>query len=237
VALQARVALTDRLAFIATKDGYLWNSPQLDLLEDDHGWLNIAGGFKYLLIRDDRYDFYLSPAIRYEAPSGAADVYQGEGDGLIIPSVSAAWSPLENLHLIAGVGGQVPLDSTFQSSSVFYHVYADYQIHPRFTPFVQLSGMSWTGDGNGEFPITLRNNAQIPLSLAQVALGTGPFDGADVANLGSEDISGKDLLTAAIGAHVMLTDHLVWSVAYEHEISSHEGIFEQRVTTALAVEF
>jgi hypothetical protein len=237
VALQARVALTDRLAFIATKDGYRWNEPDLSLLEDDHGWMNIGGGFKYLLVRDDRYDFYLSPAIRYEAPSGAHDVYQGEGDGLIIPSVSAAWSPLESLHLIAGVGGQVPLDSTLQSSSVFYHVYADYEVHPRFTPFLQISGVSWTGDGSGEFPIALKDNSTIPLSLAQAALGTGPFEGADVANLGSEDISGEDLVTAAIGAHIKLTDHLIWSVAYERAISDHKGIFQQRVTTALAVEF
>lgn len=237
VAVQARLAITDRLAFIATKDGYLWNDPKLSLLEDDHGWMNIAAGFKYLLIRDDRYNFYLTPAIRYEAPSGARDVYQGEGDGIVIPSVSAAWSPLENLHLIAGIGGQVPIDPGFQSNSFFYHIYADYQVHPRFTPFVQLSGTTWTGDGDGSFPITLRNNSTIPLGVAQAALGTGPFDGADVANLGSDNIDGTDLLTFAVGAHVKLMDHLIWSAAWEHEISGHKGIFDQRVTTALTVEF
>jgi hypothetical protein len=116
-------------------------------------------------------------------------------------------------------------------------VYADYEVHPRFTPFLQISGVSWTGDGNGEFPIMLKDNATIPLSLAQAALGTGPFEGADVANLGSENISGEDLVTAAIGAHFKLADHLIWSVAYERAISNHKGIFQQRVTTALAVEF
>ena len=199
--------------------------------------MNIAAGFKYLLIRDDRYNFYLSPAIRYEAPTGARDVYQGEGDGIVTPSVSAAWSPLENLHLIADVGGQVPVDPGFQSNSVFYHVYVDYQVHPRFTPFIQFSGTTWTGNGDGTFPITLKNNSTIPLSLAQAALGTGPFDGADVANLGSEDISGSTLLTMAVGAHVKLMDHLIWSAAWEHVISGHKGIFDQRVTTALSVEF
>lgn len=238
VAVQARLAITDRLAFIATKDGYRWHDPKLGLLEDDHGWMNIAGGFKYLLVRDDRYDFYLTPAIRYEAPTGARDVYQGEGNGIVIPSVSAGWSPLENLHLIADVGGQIPLDSDFQSDSVFYHVYADYQVHPRFTPFVQLSGTTWTGSGDGTFPIKLKDESTIPLSLAQAATGSGPFDGADaISNLGSRDIAGKTLLTLALGAHVKLADHLVWSAAYEHEISKHNGIFEQRVTTALTVEF
>jgi hypothetical protein len=236
-AVQARIAITDRLAFIATKDGYRWNDPDLRLLDDEEGWMNIAGGFKYLLIRDDRYDFYLTPAIRYEAPSGAHDVNQGEGDGIIIPSVSAGWSPLESLHLIAGVGGQIPIDQDFQSSSVFYHVYADYEVHPRFTPFVQISGTSWTGDGDGTFPIALKGNVDVPLSLAQAVVGTGPFDGADVVNLGSEDVSGKDLVTAAVGAHFKLTDYLVWSLAYERAISNHKGVFQQRVTTALSVEF
>ena len=237
VAVQARLAITDRLAFIATKDGYMWNDPNLSLLADDHGWMNIAGGFKYLLIRDDRYDFYLTPAIRYEAPTGSTDVYQGQGDGLVIPSVSAGWSPLENLHLIGDIGGEIPIDNELQSGSIFYHVYADYEVHPRFTPFVQLSGISWVNNGNGKFPITLKNNSKIPLSAAQAALGTGAFEAADVAVLGSEGISGKTLLTAAVGAHVKLADHLIWSFAYERAVTHYKGIFQQRVTTALAVEF
>jgi hypothetical protein len=236
VAVQARLALTDRLAFIATKDGYLWNSPGLDLLDDQNGWMNIAGGFKYQLVKDEAHRFYLTPALRYEAPSGARDVFQGEGDGLVIPSVSAAWG-IGQAHVIGGLGGQIPIDGGFQSSSFFYHVYLDYEVHPRFTPFVQISGQHWIESGDGTFPVLLKGNAVIPLSAAQAALGTGPFEGADVADLGSQGVDDLDLVTAAVGAHVVLTDHLTWSGAYERAITSHTGIFQQRVTTGLAIEF
>jgi hypothetical protein len=236
VAVQARLALTDRLAFIATKDGYLWNDPHLALLDDEHGWMNIAGGFKYQLIKDDEHHFYVSPALRYEGATGSHDVFQGEGDGLVIPSISAAWG-IGDAHLIGGLGGQIPIDGRFQSSSIFYHLYLDYEVHPRFTPFVQISGLYWVESGDGTFPVALKNNVDIPLSLAQTALGTGRFEGADVANLGSPGVDNLDLVTAAVGAHVKLADHLIWSVAYERAITSHKGIFQQRVTTALVVEF
>ena len=45
VAVQARVALTDRIGFIATKDGYIFLRPD-DVVPDDEGWANIAFGLK-----------------------------------------------------------------------------------------------------------------------------------------------------------------------------------------------
>ena len=236
-AVQARLALTDRLAFIATKDGYLWNNPDLPLLDDEEGFMNLAGGLKYQLVKDEEHRLYVSPALRFEFPSGAHDVFQGEGDGIVIPSISAAWEPIQRMHLVAGLGGEIPINDEFQSENIFYHVYADYEVHPRFTPFVQISGTSWVGSGDGTFPVALKGNVDIPLWLAQAALGTGPFEGADVANLGSQDASDLDLVTAAVGAHVKLADHLVWSLAYERAITDYKGIFQQRVTTALALEF
>jgi hypothetical protein len=235
-AVQARVALTDRLAFLATKDGYLWNRPDLPLLDDEEGWMNVGAGFKYLLVRDDERRFYVSPSFRYEAPSGAHDVFQGEGDGLVIPSISGAWG-VGDAHLIAGLGAQIPIDGRMQSSSLFYHLYADYEVHPRVTPFVQLSGLYWIESGDGSFPVALRGNSDIPLGIAQAALGTGPFEGADVAVLGSERVDNLDLVTLAVGTHLKLAEHLVWSVAYERAITHSKGIFQQRMTTALVLEF
>ena len=90
---------------------------------------------------------------------------------------------------------------------------------------------------DGTAQIRLANGTRLPLSVVQTALGTGPFEGADVANLGSEDVNGLDLWTWAVGAHVPITDHLTLSVAYERPFSHHKGIFHQRVTTMVALEF
>jgi hypothetical protein len=43
-ALQARLALTDRLGLIATKDGYVWLRPENPLLDDDEGFWDLALG-------------------------------------------------------------------------------------------------------------------------------------------------------------------------------------------------
>jgi hypothetical protein len=52
VAVQARLALTERLAIIATKNGYVWMRPDpkiAGVVEHDDGWANIAFGLKYAL--------------------------------------------------------------------------------------------------------------------------------------------------------------------------------------------
>ena len=79
--------------------------------------------------------------------------------------------------------------------------------------------------------------SELPLDVAQAALGTGAFEGADLMNLGSRNVDGLDLWTWAIGAHVPITEHVTFSFAYERPFSHHKGIFGQRVTTGLTLEF
>ncbi|MCA9103360.1 MAG: hypothetical protein KDA63_19530 [Planctomycetales bacterium] len=49
-ALQVRAALTQRLSFIATKDGYI--NMDSDLYGHEEGWADVAAGLKYNVIRD-----------------------------------------------------------------------------------------------------------------------------------------------------------------------------------------
>lgn len=235
-AVQARVALTDRLALIATKDGYVWNRPDLNLLDDTQGSMNLAGGVKYALLVDEERRVMVSPALRFELPTGSSDTFQGHSDGLFIPSVSAAWGP-GPWRLMGGFGSQIPLDGGQQSASIFYQLYAGYELTPMVKPFLQLSGITWVHSGDGKLPVRLKSGGTIPLDAAQSALGTGRFDGADVVNLGSRGVVGQDLFTWALGAHVPFTEHLTLSLAYERPFSHQKGIFKQRVTTSVGLEF
>lgn len=54
-ALQARLAITERLGFIATKDGY--SDLNADALPKENGWNNIAAGLKYAFYVDRETDF------------------------------------------------------------------------------------------------------------------------------------------------------------------------------------
>jgi hypothetical protein len=238
VAVQARVALTDRLAFIATKDGYVWTKPDNPLLRDETGWFNIAGGFKYALYQDREKETIVSAALRLEVPSGSSAVFEGETGGVIfIPSISAAWGWNKKLHVIGDVGGHAPTDGDLYSSQFFYHLYVDYSLHKYFQPFFQVSGQYWVAGGDGSRSVTLSNGATLPLETARQALGLDTFEGVDVINLGNSNVGGNHMLVGAFGAHIPITKNVVLSVAYEIPFTSREDLTRQRVTTALRLEF
>jgi hypothetical protein len=52
----------------------------------------------------------------------------------------------------------------------------------------------------------LKRGGSLPLGTADAR--HGPLEGADVANLGSQGIDNLDLITAAVGGHLKLTEHL-----------------------------
>jgi hypothetical protein len=235
-AVQLRVALTDRVALLATKDGYLWNRNGNPLLEDSQGFLNIAAGVKVRLWQDRDAGRIVSGVLRVEAPTGSSDQYQGHGDGMAVPSLSGAMRT-GPVRWIGDLGAQIPFDGRELSSSLFYHVYAGLDVTPHAQPFVQLSGLCWLESGDGSLPIRLKHGGELDLDTVQNVLATGAFEGADVMNLGSPQVDGLDLITAAIGVHVPLGDHVTLSVAYERPITEPKGIFQQRVTTALVLEF
>ena len=84
-ALQLRVALTDRLALVATKDGYMWSRPDTPIVGDSNGWMNLGAGLKYAIIQDEENQFILSGTLRAEFATGSKDVYAGGSDWLIMP--------------------------------------------------------------------------------------------------------------------------------------------------------
>jgi hypothetical protein len=235
-ALQLRVALSDRVAILATKDGFVWNRNGQPLLEDSQGFMNLAAGVKVALWQDRDAGRIVSGVLRIELPTGSSDQYQGYGNGMALPSVAGALRT-GSLRWIGDLGAQIPFDGRKLSSSIFYHLYVGLDVTPWLQPFVQLSGIRWLESGDGSLPIRLKHGGTLDLDAVQSALGTGPFEGADVANLGSKRVDNLDLLTAALGVHVPLGKHVTLSVAYERPITEPKGIFQQRITSALAIEF
>jgi hypothetical protein len=253
LALQARLAITDWLAFIATKDGYTILRPNVRvgdvapgapnarqrLIKEDEGFMDITAGFKAKVL--DWNDLVVTPALRYEIPLGDAEVFQGNGDGVLIPSASAGWHR-DGWHLLASLGGQVPIDEDQNSTSIFYNLHVDHAFAVKcgvlryLTPFVELSGIHWVESGNGQKGVDTALG-RLPLSTAQAALGTGAFEGADVANLGSSGISGANLVTMAWGVRAPLEGGLNVGLAYERPLSNRRDIFEQRLTLMASWEF
>ena len=252
-AVQARLALTDRLSFIATKDGLTFLRPQVRLndvapglgggalLEDQEGSMDMTLGLKYALISRPEDGFILSPSLRFETDFGSHDLLQGRGDGIVIPALSFGWGS-RNLHLLGGLGGQLPLDRDHDSTSIFYNLHVDYAVpveHPGgnfIAPFLELNGMHWTRSGDGSAPVQT-TLGRLDLSTAQVALRTGAFEGYDVANLGSAGIAGANLVTMAVGVRIPIREGATLGISYERPVSERKDIIKQRLTLMMSYGF
>ena len=241
IALQIRVALTEKLAFIATKDGLTMFRPSLGLLHDTNDFMDMTVGFKYALIemeRDGR-TFTLTPHVRYEIPMGANNLFQNNGDGVMIPGVSWGWGA-NRTHVLGSIGAQLPIDGGANSTSMFYNLQVGYAVTDTFIPFVAVNGMHWTDGGDG---MNIVDTSIGNLTLNQVQAALAPnlartrFEGADIANLGTKDIAGADLVTLALGARAVLSDNVSVGFSYEHAVSSRKDIFEDRMTVMTTYNF
>jgi hypothetical protein len=247
VALQARLALTDRLAFIATKDGYTFLNPKLNVggssvLNDQSGFMDITVGLKYAVIDDREAGLIVSPSLRYEIPLGNDDVLQGRGDGVLIPAVSVGWGP-ENIHIIADLGAQIAMNNDKDSSSLFYNLHLDQAFEVDWiagadfiVPFIELNGTSWVNSGDGSMTIDTKGSGRTSLRDAQDLLyGAGLTadrrgEGADVANLGSSGMAGETVITMAWGVRIPFNNGVSTGMSYERVLSQRQDIFEQRWT-------
>lgn len=240
VALQARVAITDRLSFIATKDGFVMIYPDNPLLYQSSGAVDLAAGLKYELVRMPESQFVLSPIVRFEAPIGSPRAYQGVGHGAALPSVSFGKGFGElgarDLHLLGDIGVFIPFNSAHNSSYLWWDLQVDYAVTPWLSPFVALSGQSWVDDGNGELRVNTRVG-ELSLNTAQAALGTGGFEGVDLTNLGSRDVAGSTVVVGGVGVRVGLPWGLSLSAAWQAPMTDTRYLWRQRVTTNLAWEF
>ena len=235
-ALQVRVALTDRLALLATKDGYLDLRPDLNLLDSEQGFLGWGFGFKYALIQLDEPRLIVSPSIRYETTNGTRDVLQGNGEGAFVPAVSAALEA-GPVNVTTSIGMRLPVDGDAESQVLFYHLLLAHPLNDWLIPFVQLGGMTYTDGGSGETLIKLGNGARLSVDTVQTALGLSSFEGYDVANLGSSTVEGDDVFSWTIGLRAQVTPNLNVGLAWERPLTKIRHVLKQRVLVNALFEF
>lgn len=214
VALQVRVALTERLAFIATKDGYTWFDPGL-YPEEEEGWNDLAVGLKYAFLVDRESQFVLTGGIRYEWRVGAKRVFQGDNDELTpFISVGKGWG---DFHLLANAAYRIGIDDD-QANDVFqWSIHADYEVFDGIAPLVEINGLHYVDDAD-----------RLPLSIG----------GLDYANFGSSDVSGNSVVWLGLGASFKLTPNISLGATYEFPLTDEDDdIMDQRVTFAMSFTF
>jgi hypothetical protein len=203
-ALQLRYAINEDLAIIATKDGYVDFNPNAALKKDE-GWADLGLGAKYALYRDNDKGQIVSAALRYIIPTGDEEVLQGQGDGIVHPSVSAATALTNEVTLTAGTGFRIPVDG---ADSTMWD--ADVQVDYR----VDLC------DGQALYPL-------LGVSMVNVADGGRRLpiadEGQDFFDFGSTGAEGETMVIGAAGARYRLNETVDFGAAYQFPFDKDEG--------------
>ena len=215
-ALQFRLRLTDRLALIATKDGYIDFNPKTGL-KHETGMADITAGLKYALVNDEQNKFLLTPGFTYTIPIGTDRVFQGDdnGSGQFDLFVSAEKS-VSDVQIMGNLGVIVPIDSDKDTAQLHYSLQVAYPVCQWFKPFAVLNGYTVLSEGNG------------------LALGS---EGYDVINFGASNAGGETQIVLGAGFRTAISKSVDLGFAYEKGVDHSNGIFDYRITADVVWKF
>lgn len=229
-----RLRLTDRLAFIATKDGYAVTSFDSPLLDDDDGFVNIAGGLKYALWEDKATKSIFTVGLKAElsiqelATLGGAIDFQGAGGlgfSFLNPFVSAATvltdaaGPLEGVQLQGSFGLNLALHPDLETSIAHFSLHANYELFDNFFPVIELNGF-------------------VPISRGErfTADPLNQLDGVDLANFGSSDRG--TTITAGGGFRYNISENAQFGLGGEVALTdTTNSILDWRITADFGFNF
>lgn len=212
-AMQIRYAITNRLAIIATQDGYF--DINNDAISNPEGWMDLALGLKYAVIDDEAHQFILTPGFTFKIPTGERDVFQGRGGGewdLFI----AAQKGFGDFHLSSNVGIRLPNNNDENSTIVHYSLMADYYASRWFIPFVAFNAYTVVNEGNN------------------IGLTT---EGYDVINFGASGADGVTQGTLGVGFRSRITQNVDLGFAYEKAVIEPAGLTDDRFTFDISIRF
>ncbi len=105
------------------------------------GFLNLGGFGQYTLIQDVENQFLLTGGLRWEAPCGSYEVFQGHGPAHLAPYLTAG-KELGEFHVLATTGYQFPAGPGNDTSNVFYaNVHFDRRLFGWLYPLVEFNCM------------------------------------------------------------------------------------------------
>jgi hypothetical protein len=187
------VALSERLSIGMNQGGYA----VANFERVRQGWLNLGGFAQYTVIEDVPGQFLLTAGLRWEAPTGEAEVFQGHGPAHLAPYLTMG-KAFGDLHLLATTGYQLPTQSGFADTRLFYlNAHLDRQFFGWLYPLVELN---W-----------IQHSTSVDVSRAFPS---------DLFNFGTFEASGN-ILSLAAGVNTVLVPHrLELGAVYTGSLSS-----------------
>jgi hypothetical protein len=211
------IAITDRLCIGLNDGGYAvanFNSdqqrilaklglpvPNRDLGGQREGWLNLGGYVQYTIIADVPNQFILTGGLRWEAPMGATQIFQGGANPAYLAPYVTIGKEFGNYHVLATTGYEFAAGDGVATSSTFYlNLHLDRKIG-WFYPLVEFNGAYHTSTVN-------LNSLSEPLH--------------DVFSLGTVQTT-SNALELAVGANaVLIPNKLELGAVYIRPIASQD---------------
>ena len=216
IAAQVRVALSERLSFIATKDGYLWLDSENPALGDNDGWADVAAGLKYNLIRDVEQQHLLSAGFTFELDVGSHKVFQGRGDGEFHLFLSNGMAFGDCNHWLSATGFRLPTDTQDRSQMWYWSNHWDRELVENLYGVIELNWFHWLQSGNA-----------LPVN----------FEGNDIATLGATNVAGNDIVTAGFGTRYKFGTMHEIGLAYEIPLTQRKDLLQSRLYLDLILRY
>lgn len=211
--VQARWAVNDRLALIATKGGICdLDMPAAGINET--GWADLGFGLKYAAVDDEENQLLITPGLKLELPSGSGGIFQNNGDGEWNVFVSAM-KGFNDLHFTGSVGARIPNDNDEESSFLHWSAQVDYYTCKWFIPFIAFNSFTVLSGGDGATPV----------------------EGYDLINFGSAAAEGDTYSAIGFGFRSRLHDRVDLGLSYENGVGSDEGIMDERYIVDMVIRF
>lgn len=219
-ALQLRLALTDRLGFIATADGYT-NIDFESVLPDDDGPNDVAFGLKYALLNAPEAGQIVTAGLRYTAPAGNLETagieLNGAGAGFLNPFVTGAYL-FDDWQVQGSLGVQIGLSSQ-NWSFVHGSLHVDNEVLDGLFPFFETNFFAPVDGGD--------------------IITSGPLvnlTGADIVDIGASDP--VTYVTLGGGLRYRVLPNAIVGAGVEGNVMNREDtVFGVRVTADVTIHF
>ena len=214
LAVQARIALTDRLQLIATQDGHA--DLEADALPEGEGWNDLAAGLKYAFYVDHEEMAIASIGIRWTLSNGSRDVFKGTEDEISVFVTGA--KKYGKFHVVADVVGRFTVDSDEGNNSLSWDINCSYELCDCFYPLLEYHGFLYTSNGDR---LDVRDGL------------------LDYGNLGAGDVAGSSAHWGTAGFRWQFKEGVSWGTGYGFALNraSNNDIFKSRFTTNLIFTF
>lgn len=222
--VRGNVAFTPHISLVWSRLGFTTISPRggTPEIQSHSGFSEILLGPQITFIRSESSGTVAAIGLTFDIPAGSSNVLQNTGHLMLDPYFTIAQNfgknPYGSFNFMNTTGYTFRTDNT-RTEAFYSSFHLDYEIAKRFFPMIELNWRHYTRNGGAR------------------ALN---FEGSDLANFGSQNISGSNELTLALGGRVKINTYMWWGLGLEFNVLSNgdgRHLDQFRLTTDLIFRY